>query len=158
MGGCDSKPIGRDSHYEIMGRELIECLRKERGIVLMAFRDDELLASTSRLPAFGRGWLRGISMFESQSEPEPEDGNLAILGLAASLGCLGRDACRDVPKHDGGFRLVAMLPAWPAAARSRLAAFREEICGRQSRRMHVVAHGSPDLSEGVSPSWAMRRA
>jgi len=129
-----------------MGHELIERLCEERGIVLMAFRDDELLASASRLPAFGRGWLRGVSMFKSQSEPESEDGNLAILGLAAALGCLGRDACRDVTKHDGGFRLVAMLPAWPATARSRFAALCEEIGARQARGMHVVAHGSPDLS------------
>ena len=55
--------------------------------------------------------------FKRQPKAEPEYGLGAIISLAATLVCLGPQACRFMGQDNGRFDLVAVLSTWSTPSR-----------------------------------------
>ena len=80
--------------------------------------------------------LGGLAVDERQPEPQPEEGHATVVGLAAPLRGLGRDAAHPVAEDHRGLHLVAVLAAGAAPLRARLVAIAEEIVGGEACRVH----------------------
>ena len=78
-------------------------------------------------------------MIQGQIQPQAENRQFLILGLAPSFGRLGADARRFMLDENSGFNFVAMLSTRPGTSLSANFASRKELLNWNLSGMHCVS-------------------
>jgi hypothetical protein len=140
LRGRRAESLGRQLDVASSASDRVEGLGEDGGEVVVPGAYADPPARASRLPERAGLRVRLVRQadLQRQVQAEPEQGVLAIFGLAAPLVGLGGDAGGHVEQHDGRLHLVAVLPTGARAAQATRAAVGQQVLGIEGGGVDLV--------------------